>query len=225
MENNILKNVNNYGKMTVGEDKKKGVFVLLKAFEIAEKKAEEINKMLSEKDQKMVSLYSLLQAVEKISGYEISARAMDFSEINTDNPMTKNAGAMLSTVIRGDDKRAIIVYNSGQSISKQRFSVAHELGHLVTDSPTIKYETPNDEKFTVSTLINPDIMYISDEDCKKSEYNMAEQIANIFALKVLIPDNITVKNIMDKGAERLAKEYGVEEEALYSRLLLSVEKE
>jgi Zn-dependent peptidase ImmA (M78 family) len=207
------------------KDKHKGVFNMLKEFEIALNKAQEVNNMLKKSDQKMVALTDLLDAVEKVSGYDIKVQKYDFSEICSDNPKVKDAGAMLSTITNNNQKSAFIIYNSKQSVQKQRFSIAHELGHLVADVPNARYEIPNDQKFTLSTLINPDITYISEDKCKESNYYMAEQIANIFALLVLIPEAITLKDMSEMDVDSLACDYGVEKEALYSRMLLSTIKE
>jgi len=194
---------------------------MLEEFKSAVKKAQEVNQKLKRKDG-FANLTDLVNVVKDVSGFgKITVSSADFSEIKNSNDVISNAGAMLSTVEKDGKKEAFILLNSKKSAPIQRFSVAHELGHLVTNVPNYVYETPNDSKYTLSTLINPDITYISEDKCKDDKYNLAEQAANIFALMVLIPDKIKVTTMLDNDVEDLMEKYGVVKEAIYSRMILS----
>ena len=194
---------------------------MLKEFDVAFEKASEINSKIKRQENGFVELSEIVSVVKEISGYE-SIRVMfqDFSLVEE----LSHVGAMLSTKEKDGKKTAEILVNSGNSAKMQRFSMAHELGHLITEVPNYKYETPNDGKFTLSSHINSDITFISDKDCQEDSYIMAEQIANIFALLVLIPNDITIKKLAEESEEKLSSQYGVTTEAMYSRMLLSVIK-
>lgn len=199
------------------------MFIMLNEFGISFEKAREVNQQLKpfQKDG-FVELEKIIDVVKNVSGYDtikISFIDFDFDE------NAKRAGAMLSTKHdeAHDKKEAFIAVNTLNNDKVQRFSVVHELGHLITDAIHYEYETPNDGKFTVSTQINADITYISDEQCKKSKFLMAEQIANIFALLVLIPEEFTIKKLRE-NAEYLSSKYGVTIDALYSKMMLSASR-
>lgn len=195
--------------------------VMSKDFNIAFDKAKEVNKRLHRSEDKFVDTNELIKVVKDISGYrDISVSFLDFSLIDD----VKDFGAMLRTEISKENeqqKTANIVVNSVKNVKMQRFSIAHELGHLITESANCEYETPNDGKYTISTHINADITYISKEQYEDNEFLKAEQIANIFALLVLIPDDISIKELAQISEETLSAQYGVTTEALYSRMLLS----
>ena len=114
-----------------------------------------------------------------------------------------------------------IIVSPFQDERRRRFTIAHELGHLITDIPNFAYEEADDNRFTISTHVNPDITYISEEECKNNNYLIAEQVANIFALLVLVPRDLKIRDLKNEGVEKLTKKYGVTADAIYSRMLLS----
>ena len=210
------------------------MFMIKREFGVAFDKAREINEILSykHKDNKFVSLDDIVEAVKQVSKCsEIFINMQAFSELRLpkeykDDPSPRY-GAMLSTMTREKpeskerEKIDHLIVNSDNSADMQRFSVAHELGHLVTDFPNFKYEEADDGLFTISAHIDPDITYIPNEECENEDYLIAEQVANIFALLVLIPDEIKICHLKEQGAKELAKIYGVTEDAIYSRMLLA----
>lgn len=210
------------------------MFMIKREFDIAFEKARIINGVLASKSRvsKFVSLDDIIEAVKQVSKCsEIFINRQAFSELKLpkeykDDPSPRY-GAMLSTMTRENpetrerEKLAHLIVNSDNSADMQRFSVAHELGHLVTDFPNFKYEEADDGLFTISTHIDPDITYIPDEICENDDYLIAEQAANIFALLVLIPENIKIRDVKEMGVKELAKMYGVTEDAIYSRMLLT----
>lgn len=202
------------------------VYMADSRFKIAFDMAAKINELLSKKygSSDFIPLEAIVNAVRSVSKYkDINVSRQSFSkigmEMNTDT--LNNCGAMLSTATIEDSSIAYLIINSDLSPNMQRFSVAHELGHLITHVPNFEYETADDGKFTISTHINADITYISDEEYKENDYLFAEQMANTFALLVLIPRKLSVKDMIDEGAEILSERYGVTKDAIYSRLLLS----
>lgn len=200
------------------------MFVMLPEFEIAIKKAKEVNEKLKRPAIGFVPLSEIVEVVKEVSGFsKISTSFVDFSTLNynSDQINMSDAGAMLSTLDDTNGKTAEIILNDSKSAPIQRFSMVHELGHLITDAPNYIYEMPNDEKFTISTLINTDITFITEEQCKNNSYDMAEQIANIFALLVLIPNEISIQKLVQEGIDKLIPKYGVTPDAIYSRMLIS----
>ena len=205
------------------------MLMVIREFNTAFEKAALINKRLATRIQgdEFVSLDDVVAAVKEVSHFSrISVNRQSFSKLELPDRL-KEAGAMLSTMTgvneetKYEEKIAHIIINSDYNANMQRFSVAHELGHLITEIPNFRYEEIDDGKFTISTHINPDITFIPEELCKKNKYLVAEQVANIFALLVLIPDDIRIRDIKAKGIDGLVNKYGVTEDAIYSRMLLS----
>jgi Zn-dependent peptidase ImmA (M78 family) len=210
------------------------VIFMIPEFNIAFKKAAEINRILALRSQKgkFVPLEDIIDAVKQVSHYDdiILTRA-SFLKLkisnDADKKLVSTCGAMLSTMSRKNpvtkqmEQIANLIINSDFDANMQRFSVAHELGHLITDIPNFSYEEIDDGQSTISAHINADITYISEEECEDNKYLVAEQVANIFALLVLIPYDIKIKDILETGVKTLREDYGVTEDAIYSRMLLS----
>lgn len=219
------------------EGKRQRMFIMKRQeYRIAYQKAKEINTALSRQgidEDSFTPLSAILECVKNATNYsDIQLLRSSFREFfNNDESFSKEmteAGAMLSTETHTDkmgnvSKCATLVVNNDKSPEMQRFSIAHELGHLITAIPNFIYEEPNDGEFTLSTHINSDLTYISEEECDKSQYLVAEQAANIFALLVLIRKDIKIRDLVSEdGVRRLTEKYGVTEDALFSRMLLSV---
>lgn len=209
-------------------------FMIRPEYQIAFKKATQVNQFLSLTSQKgkFVSLDDIVKAVLRISDYaEINIDRIEFSKLDFpkgfDRSVATSCGAMLNTTSRknkntqANEKVAQLIINADFDANMQRFSVVHELGHLIAEIPNFVYETVDDGRSTLSAHINADITYFTDEQCADNKYLIAEQVANIFALLVLIPRDIKIRDIKDEGVESFAEEYGVTEDAIYSRMLLS----
>lgn len=205
------------------------MLMVIPEFNIAFEKAARIKSRISKNGfgDGFIPLDDIVAAVKKESGFaRISVNRQSFSELELPDRF-KKAGAMLSTMThtnsrtKAEEKVARIIINSDHHVNMQRFSVAHELGHLITEIPNFTYEEIDDGKFTISTHVNADITYIPEEDCKDDKYLIAEQVANIFALLVLIPEDIRIRDLKTQGIDELTGKYGVTEDAIYSRMLLS----
>lgn len=95
-----------------------------------------------------------------------------------------------------ENKKASIGYNQTQHPYRQRFTVAHEIGHLL--------------------LGHTEKNFILDLNSKKPE----EIEANQFAAELLIPLFFLKSDIKrDKDSKILAKKYWVSEEAMWWRLM------
>ncbi len=95
----------------------------------------------------------------------ISALPLDFSEL--EKKLKK--GHILGLVLK-DDKNAVIYYSNKDSSNRQRFTIAHELGHIC------KHLVPD----------SSDYPYI-DWRIEEESSNHKEMEANIFAGELLIP--------------------------------------
>lgn len=210
------------------------MLMVIKEFEIAFEKAKQITEVLGKKSRSsaFVALDDVISAVKEVSNYsEITVNRRSFSHLklpkDVQNSLIPTYGAMLSTMTKNNpttgkqEQVANLIINSDYSPNMQRFSVVHELGHLITNIPNFTYEEIDDGRFTISAHVNADITYIPEEICVKNKYLIAEQVANIFALLVLIPRNIRIQDIMNIGIDQLTERYGVTEDAIYSRMLLS----
>jgi len=119
----------------------------------------------------------------------------------------------------GENEWAILV-NSQHHPNRQRFTIAHELGHLLLHG----YRTPHaDTQFRL-------------RDARSSEGSVLEEIqANRFAAELLMPRTMILKAIQRYGFQhapanemeeeqfdalvsKLAKDYGVSRQAMTIRL-------
>lgn len=129
----------------------------------------------------------------------ISVLPMDF----TDLEKSLNKGHILGLVLK-DSKNAVIYYSSCDSINRQRFTIAHELGHicchLIPDSNDYPY-----------------IDWRIEEEAE----NEKEKSANIFAGELLIPLSMLKEVYMSMtfpSSADLAKQFGTSINVMEERL-------
>ena len=94
----------------------------------------------------------------------------------------------------------------------------HELGHLIINDAA---EFNAHDKYVLSTHIDYKITSITKECYDSDKYLLKEQLANIFALRVLMPSeqfyNVTQKfNDISKVSEF----FGVTDDAVMSRMMI-----
>lgn len=183
-------------------------------FNIATEKANIVLKEMNHNNCDIVSTTEVVDIVGRLTGKKITILETDFSNLQ-DN--AKNFGAMMCVT----KDNATIVLNSNENIEPEfkRFSLVHELGHLITEKYNI---TANENQYTLSTHIDLKLNRIEEDEYKDNEFLINEEIANIFALKVLIPFNLLMKRI-DEGKydmKEISKSFGVSEDAIQSRLML-----
>jgi Zn-dependent peptidase ImmA (M78 family) len=93
-----------------------------------------------------------------------------------------------------DDDISVIAYNQTKHVHRKRFTVAHELGHMMLGH----------------TSMNFDLNF---------ESNKPEEIeANQFAAELLMPLEMLKVDILNSNPKELAKLYRVSEEAMWWRL-------
>ncbi len=182
---------------------------------IASEKAELVLSKLNLSDSEIVSSEKLVKAIEELTNTRIIVKDYNF-EFLKDN---HDCGAMMCVAVHEGKKVAFIVLNSAPKITEEfrRFSLFHELGHLATE----KYNLANSrDDFTISTHINYDIFRINEEELNGNEYLINEEIANVFALKVLMPFHVLMNKLQFEGIKSVAKFFGVSPKAVECRLAL-----
>ena len=113
-------------------------------------------------------------------------------------------------------ERPVIGINAQHHINRQRFSIAHEIGHVVLHAAQIGKDVHVDRGFTVMR-----------RDAKSAQGTDALEIqANRFAAALLMPKAFLRQSLIDGGIEiddqaavlNLARIYGVSEAAMQIRL-------
>ena len=181
----------------------------------AYEKSDEICKKLQYESDRMISTQDILDVVKKGYCKDIDVHFIPFDELDVNN----RYGAMMRTELDSDKKptKATILINSSKGPKFQRFSLVHELGHLVTGTWTCTNKEDS-QVFTLSTHIDFDITNIDESDYADSEYLLNEQIANIFALRVLMPGKQYYELLRTCGdISEIAKFFGLTEDAVISR--------
>lgn len=119
-------------------------------------------------------------------------------------------------------ERPIIAVNAMTSRVRQRFSIAHELGHLILDWRWV----PGVDNSDVIDELNKN-EYLSAQYRGKENYTAdeqkREQYANEFAAAFLVPESALKKiddnnDNYDKAVEEIRLEFGVSEQAAKIRL-------
>ena len=193
-------------------------FMCKKCFDEATKASNEILSLIDDSKEGPISIEKLLNAVSKYTNTDILFGYLNFS----DNHLDSKYGAMMCVIKdeKTDKYRATIILNSDHEKEYQRFSLVHELGHLVTKCHTVEEDNNN---YTLSAHINYNINCISEDDCKQNRYLLCEQIANVFALRVLMPST-RFKDVLYSmhDINDIAKEFGVTANAVKERALLGI---
>lgn len=192
-------------------------------FELAYQKAYEVLDSMSHQFKMVVSTTDVLKTVEKLKNIDIKYAEFDFAKLddNSSKERYSRYGAAMYVSPGEENREAQILLNSRETIEMQRFSLIHELGHLMLDN---MYQ--NEDGFLFSTHIDMDITSISDSDMEGNDFLIGEQAANIFALLVLIPDALLLKAIkIYDSLDDIAKAFGVEKSAVVSRIMLGIKRE
>ena len=131
----------------------------------------------------------------------------DFLAKKINNDRFSKAGAY---VIKENDQYTIAL-NSKNDLVFQRFSMAHELGHIILNHL-------NSKNSFISFQIEYNVSTIDIERCKNNEYYMKEQCANVFALELLIPKLPTSAGNSRDLIDFYANKYNVSHHAIIAKL-------
>ncbi|RJP28010.1 MAG: ImmA/IrrE family metallo-endopeptidase [Candidatus Omnitrophota bacterium] len=114
----------------------------------------------------------------------------------------------VSAILLKDNNMLVIGVNKNHPPNRQRFSIAHEIGHYLLGH----YK----EIFVDTAEISEGRFEAADEEHNKVQ----EQEANYFAGELLMPSDMLKKDFLKlKNVEEIAKLYQVSKEALWIRLL------
>ena len=185
-------------------------------FDIATEKANRVIRLMNLGENKQLDTSELVDVVSKETGTVIEVRETDFCKIIENC----HYGAMMCVNKSNDTQSAFIVLNSNEKIDDKfrKFSLVHELGHLMTGRYNISVDQNN---YTLSTHIDYQFNKIKEDDYKDNTYLLNEEIANIFALRVLLPFDALVKKMNnDFDLKRISEYFGVSENAVLARLRL-----
>lgn len=175
-----------------------------------EKKVNEVLKLIKYDAEKMLEINKIKNAVETLSHTNIEAFSFSFK-----NELSKNlrkCGAITKLDKSNDKSTYKIILNSDNDMKYQRFSLAHEFGHIILNAPNFE-----NGDFIASFHINYKVNHIS-----KKAYNLDpslenEEKANIFALLVLMPQDSFIDCVIKYDTIKIAEIFGVTVEAVLSR--------
>ena len=196
-------------------------FIMRDEFKIAYEKANIILSKLNINScrHEMMRTADIIDAVEEELGLDIKFTTLDFKKLDKGTHgrifNVELFGAAMCASAK--EKQAIILLNEKETPEMQRFSLVHELGHLMIQ------DLSEFSGYKVSTHIDMDITSIPNEilDRKGFEFLVEEQQANIFALLVLIPYELLKKVAKEHDSfDGMAKALGVEKNAIISRMEL-----
>lgn len=155
------------------------------------------SRLAREKAQNILSMYKITEPpvnVEKV------ANLLGFQVVPFDFPDTTSA------VIRIKDTSKVIGVNKKQVEVRQRFSIAHELGHYLSGHENFTHEK--------KIFVEPDKKYLDPQHRQEEE-------ADEFAAELLMPDFMLRKDVLEYklDAGELAKKYNVSEQAMWLQLI------
>lgn len=192
-------------------------------FKIARSKAEEVSAKIDYKYGELIPTADIMGVVERMTNVDAKFTELDFGTLKDNNGKSgafKNYGAAMYVSTEDDKKIARIILNSRETPKKQRFSLVHELGHLALD------KMDSADGYLFSTHIDMDLTSISDEDLEKDVFLVEEQAANVFALMVLMPDDVFYTAVKRHDSlDDIAQLFGVTKDAVVSRFMLGIKKE
>lgn len=201
-------------------------FMYDELLKIAYEKSDEIVADLRIDDtEEIIDSQKIIDAVAARVRCKIEVSLLPFSDLHgkvKDDlfPEVQNCGAMMLTTIEKGDKIADIVLNEDKGPEFQRFSLIHELGHLSTiKNSAALFHADND--YVVSTHINYRVTSIKRDKYRENDFMRNEQLANVFALRVLMPQHAFYNAIKRLDSiKEVAKCFGLSQDAVVSRIML-----
>ena len=112
----------------------------------------------------------------------------------------------ISATIRIENSKKVIGINQKQSETRQRFSIAHELGHYLSGHENFSHNS--------ETFVDRDKKYLD-------PHHREEEEADEFAAELLMPEFMLKKDVLEKKmtAPALATRYNVSEQAMWIQLI------
>ncbi len=158
---------------------------------------------------------SIIFAVTKFTNIEIDFKYAPFSTLVSN---FSSCGAIMCVTDETKKLCAHIILNKEKDLKFRRFSLVHELGHLATGN---YYVEEHNNQYMICTHIQYDITIPTKDSYQNDPFIEAEDLANAFALKILLPANQFAKKMFEqKNISAVADCFGVTEDAVCSRSLL-----
>lgn len=196
--------------------------------QIAYEKSDEIIKQLNcEKFVGILDTQKIVEAVSKSIPCKIKVSSTSFDKLSREvkpnnRTIMKKCGAMMLTTIYDEENVNVahIVLNHDMAPEFQRFSLVHELGHLMTDESGTEIFN-HDSGYVLSTHIDYEITSMPRDMYADNLFFRKEQLANIFALRVLMPKTAFYSELDKSGnIKDIAERFGLSEAAVISRIRL-----
>ncbi|MDD4412471.1 MAG: ImmA/IrrE family metallo-endopeptidase [Patescibacteria group bacterium] len=155
-------------------------------------------------DQKIVKVPVDIESIAKSMGIDVTKIEFSKDEIS---------GAIK---MKGKQGNPIIAINQNHCIERQRFTIAHEIGHFVLHSIDNMH-------------IDSAGVYFRDSNASSSTTNLKEAQANQFAAEILMPRGLVIKDLQGDfklknnnedimTIAKLAKKYNVSQQAMMIRI-------
>lgn len=193
--------------------------ILRQQFQTAFDRARDINKILKSKNE-YVWTDDIIETIKAYTNFiDIIVLRQSFSQ--TMETKYHQSFSLINTQMQLDEQgkeewSATILLNTDYEVVIQRFALVQALGQLATGN----YDFMDNTQYQASNYVDADIGKLLNKT-HKSNAIWAEELANIFAVLVLVPEKIKIDTLKETEVEILAKKYGVPIEAIYSKLILS----
>lgn len=157
-----------------------------------------------------INLTEIIGKIKEVYGHNIELRSVDEDDIDELLRFSGNSGEVS---MRGEKDFSIVV-NPYDSMLRQRFTIAHEIGHIL-----LGHLGENGE----DSILEPTISSLNRSE-KGNQYDKRETQSNSFAAKLLMPENLVrevfegIENISMELIEEKAKKFNVSKSALMIRL-------
>lgn len=155
------------------------------------------SRLAREKAHSILSMYRVTEP--PVDVINISNR-LGFTVIPFDFPET------MSAVIKIEGDKKIIAVNKNKPEVRQRFSIAHELGHYLSGHDNFSHEN--------ETHVERDKKYLD-------PHHREEEEADEFAAELLVPESMVKNDVLVNklDAVTLAKKYNVSQPAMWLQLI------
>lgn len=155
------------------------------------------SRLAREKAHGILKMYRILESPVNVTDI---AGKLGFSIVSFPFPDT------ISAVIRIDNGKKIIGVNQKHPETRQRFSIAHELGHYLSGHENFSHEH--------EIFVDRDKKYLD-------PHHRDEEEADEFAAELLMPEPMLKKDVLENklNASTLAQKYNVSEQAMWIQLI------
>lgn len=161
---------------------------------------------LAEEQLALVDRYIPVPVIEIANSNGLDVREFDFEGDNI-----KNVSGVL---LKDDDEKWNIIFNSRDIVTRQRFTIAHELGHFL-----LHKENAEQDSFIEDSFENIEIFYRSAVNYQNATRRNAEIEANVFAANLLMPQQeLEIAFKYNRSIGLMADRFFVSEVAMAFRL-------